>query len=72
MPCCSFTAGGSGALFLGTPGVTFFGVVGVPEKILSVSLHLLSVGSEWEGQSPGGVVQRQGMGRGPVTPPAFL
>ena len=56
----------------GNPGVTFFGVVGAPEKILSVSLHLLSVGSEREGQSPGGVAQWQGMGRGPVTPPAFL
>ena len=50
-------------MFLGTPGVGFFGVAGVPDKILSVSQHLLSGGvsgrsrvqvglpncKEWEG-----------------------
>lgn len=59
-------------MFLGTPGVGFFGVLGVPDKILSVSQHLLPGGGEWEGQGPSGVAQLQGMGRGPVTPPAFL
>ena len=59
-------------MFLGTPGVGFFGVAGVPDKILSVSQHLLSGGGEREKQGPSGVAQLQGMGRGPVTPPAFL
>lgn len=63
--------GWSEPLFLGTPGVSFFGVVGVPDKILSVSPHLLSRGSEQEGQGPSGVAQLREMGK-PVTPPAFL